>query len=109
MAPTGSIFLGEYTLSDLLDEEGQQALVGRVFVGYDCDYHRDMLYRVDEYDHNRGHPLLRISELTVHPRARSCSILNLDLHREDADVSDLDLKVAAEQHRLSSAYFRFYV
>ena len=97
------------TLDVVLRTEGQEGLVGKRFVGYDNDYGRLMVYRVDEYHQNGGHPSILISELTAHPRIRVYPSLNLDLHRRDIAVSCLEPKEAAEFLGLEIEHFHHYV
>src|SRR4030043_249912 len=81
------------TLESYLKQGGSEALIGRKFVGYDCDYARLMIYKVEEFnDHGPCCPtLIGISELTVFPRARVYEFLSLPLHTKDIDVTSLPL------------------
>lgn len=87
----------------------RKALLRRKFAGYDRDYLRGMIYRVNKYDDNDGRPILIIDELTVHPALRASHVLDLDLHRRDIDVSSINLKFLAERLSLEKEHFHFYV
>jgi hypothetical protein len=96
-------------LREILHADGQQSLKGKVFLGYDHDCDRQMIYRVDRYEHNNNHPMLDISELTVFPRTRVNPKINVDLHGIDLEVTSFNLKEVAEGLELSTEHFHWYV
>jgi hypothetical protein len=85
-----------------------QKLVGRQFVGFDHDYSRKMIYRVDRFDTTTP-SLVYISELTVIPRARVCPFISVSLHKKDVEVTDLNLEEVAKALELPTNMFHFYV
>jgi len=97
------------TINEILEADGQEALVGRQFVGYDNDYARAMVYRIDDYAHNNGKSLLYISELTVHPRGRKVPFISLHLHTKDFEVSHARLDEVAKSLGLPTDQFHWYV
>jgi hypothetical protein len=102
------------TLQNALGSFGQNGLEGRKFVGYDEDWSHAMLYRIDKYSHNDGHPMLIISDLTLNPTARHPALqenkhLDLGLHLFDIDVTDWNLKGVAEAMGVSADNFHWYV
>lgn len=97
------------SLGHYLRNHGQQGLIDRKFAGIDQDYGRAMIYRVDSWNQNNGIPLLEISELTVHPKARTASSISLSLHRRDIDVTFWDLKTVADTMELSTEFCYHYV
>lgn len=103
-----------YTLSHVLECLGQKELEGRKFVGYDEDWKHAMIYRIDEYKHNSGHPMIRISDLTLgpterHPAFKEDKRLNLELHLQDIEVTGFNLKEVANALELSTENFHWYI
>ena len=102
------------TLQKALDSFGQNGLEGRKFVGFDNEDHRALIYRVDEYNHNGGHPMVVISDLTLNPTVRHPSLkenkqLDLGLHLSDIDVTGWNLEGVAEATGISADNFHWYV
>jgi len=111
MAKMAEVFARDaFTLADRLNLEGQNGLVHKKFVGFDRDYSRLMIYRIDGLSQFSGKiPLLNISELTVHPMARTCGYISLANHTKDNEVTGLNLAEIAAKLGLPTDQFHHYV
>ncbi|MBN1644588.1 hypothetical protein JW851_00930 [Candidatus Woesearchaeota archaeon] len=97
-------------LKDVLEEYGQKALEGRKFIGIE-PYERPvsyMIYRIDEYKHNKGKPFAKISNLTG-ARIHSAATINITDHSTDIDVTNVNLKLLAKKLELSTEHFHWYL